>query len=311
MSIPASVILGGDLDTLGRLRSGRLDYPWFPTKERPFAEGQMLEIPAKIEDFTLEYIVPHDFELYSIALACSEYAAEDCWSVYMGEDEPQNYILKDIYTKDLPEGFQLMAVMTFFKDDKLTLKFTNRSGRPKFVWINYQGLVDGVGQSDPKYRQSELSTEGLHISENHFGALNKGTQLPNGLFSESTPLYAPDGSDENFIYGEGRITGIKDALPSDISIDSMAISEGYRADFYSSPSTSGEVLFTINPKKLYYVIVNSTGESAIEAEKNFILQNYYKNIEESELGETYPTENVIFITKTLLDKARSVKITKL
>ena len=310
MSIPASVILGGDLDTVGRLRSGRLDYPWFPTMGRPFAEGQILELEASIQEFELVYEVPHDFELYSIALACSEYAPEDSWSVYMGDDEPGNYILKNIYTKDLPEGFQLMAVMTFFKGDTLTLKFNNRSGRKKVVWINYQGLVNGVGEADPKNQPSQPSTEGLHLSENLFGA-DKGNPL-NGLYDEAIPLHKPDGSTENFIYGQGRVVKFRDLFPSDMTVDSLAISEGYRAEFYESPSTTGTVLFSIVPNSLYYIITNDSTEQTINSEKEFILTNYYSKIEQvEELKEMFPIDKVVFITKTLFDKARSFKVTKL
>lgn len=137
--LPASVVLGGELD---RLNSGRLDFPFMPTKTRPFAEGQVLEIPGQIADYDLEYEVPFDLELQSIALAASRYHPIDNWSVFMGADEPDNYILKTIYTKDLPEGFQLMALLPLKKGDKLTLRFHNLGGQSKYVWINYLGLRD-------------------------------------------------------------------------------------------------------------------------------------------------------------------------
>lgn len=311
MSIPASVILGGDLDTVGRLRSGRLDYPWFPTMTRPYAEGQMLEVEASVTDFTIQYEVPHDFELYSIALACSEYAMEDSWSVYMGDDEPANYILKDIYTKDLPEGFQLMAVITLFKGDILTLKFNNRSGREKKVWINYQGLVNGVGQSDPQYRPVEPSEEGLHLSDNLFGG-NKGLQLENGLYSEATPFHIEEGSTENFMYGEGRAAKFRDLLPSNMTIDSMVISDGYRADFYESPSVTGSVVLSVIPGYIYYVLVNDTSSETLEEEKKTIVDDYFSNVAASpEFRDRYTEDKLVFLTKSLLDKAKSFKITKI
>lgn len=142
MSIPANLVLGGDLDTLGRLMGGRLDFPFMPTKTRPYAEGQVLQVPGMIGDFDLEYIVPVDMELSSIALAVDKYHPIDNWSVFIGADSPENYILRTIYTKDLPEGFQLMALIPLKKDDKLTLRFHNLGGQAKHVWINYQGLID-------------------------------------------------------------------------------------------------------------------------------------------------------------------------
>lgn len=138
-NVPATVVLGGELD---RLNSGRLDFPFMPTKTRPFAEGQVLEVPGRIADFDLEYIVPKDMELHCIALACSVYHPIDNWSIFIGEDKPENYLLKTIYTKDLPEGFQLMALIPLKKDDKLTLRFHNLGGKAKWVWINYQALTD-------------------------------------------------------------------------------------------------------------------------------------------------------------------------
>lgn len=162
MSIPASVILGGDLDTLGRLRSGRLDFPFMPTKTRPYVEGQVIQIPGVIGHYDLPYIVPHDMELASIALAASEYHPIDCWSVFIGEDKPENYVLRTIYTKDLPEGFQLMAMIPLKEGDKLTMRFHNYGGKAKHVWINYQGLVDQVKEFDNSVEglPNDTGTEG-------------------------------------------------------------------------------------------------------------------------------------------------------
>lgn len=145
MSFGASVSVGGELDRVGqvsRLSSGRLDYPFMPTKTVPYTEGILLEIPGMSGEFTAEYTPPMDIELTSIAVGANRYHPTDSWSVFIGEDLDKNYICKNIYTKDVPEGIQLMAVKTVKAGEKITFKFNNRGGQSKYAWVNFQGLRD-------------------------------------------------------------------------------------------------------------------------------------------------------------------------
>lgn len=142
MSFGASVVVGGELDSVNRLRGGRLDYPFMPTKTKAYTEGIILEVPGRIGEFEITYEPPQDIELTSIAVGANRYHPTDNWSVYIGEDNTieDNYICKSIYTKDLPEGIQLMAVRTVKAGEKITFVFNNLGGMSKYVWVNYQGL---------------------------------------------------------------------------------------------------------------------------------------------------------------------------
>lgn len=142
MSFGASVVVGGELDSVNRLRGGRLDYPFMPTKTKAYTEGIILEVPGRIGEFEITYEPPQDIELTSIAVGANRYHPTDNWSVYIGEDNTieDNYICKNIYTKDLPEGIQLMAVRTVKAGEKITFVFNNLGGMSKYVWVNYQGL---------------------------------------------------------------------------------------------------------------------------------------------------------------------------
>ncbi|WP_395894981.1 hypothetical protein ACH2FV_19440 (plasmid) [Bacillus safensis subsp. safensis] len=138
--VNASIVLGGDLDNLGRLVGGRLDYPFMPRKTLPYIEGLQMTLPGVVETFDLKYTPQQDIELCSIAVGANRYHPTDSWSVFVGEEEELNYICKNIYTKEVPEGIQLMAVKLIKAGETITFRFDNRGGKSKYVWINYQGL---------------------------------------------------------------------------------------------------------------------------------------------------------------------------
>lgn len=145
MSFGANIVVGGELDKVGqvgRLNSGRLDYPFMPTKTLSYTEGQLLNVPGSVGVFDITYSPPMDMELTSIAVGANRYHPTDNWSVFIGDDSEINYICKNIYTKDVPEGIQLMAVRTVKAGETITFRFDNRGGQSKYAWINYQGLRD-------------------------------------------------------------------------------------------------------------------------------------------------------------------------
>ncbi|MCZ4246911.1 hypothetical protein BXO87_02065 [Bacillus sp. GZB] len=147
MSFGANIIVGGELDRVGQvghLNGGRLDYPFMPTKTVPYTEGILLEIPGQVGEFVTEYTPPIDIELTSIAVGANRYHPTDSWSVFVKDDQPINYICKNIYTKDVPEGIQLMAVKSIKAGETITFKFNNRGGQSKYAWVNYQGLRDDI-----------------------------------------------------------------------------------------------------------------------------------------------------------------------
>jgi hypothetical protein len=114
---------------------GRLDPPFMPTKTNPFIEGVMVESPSagKVES---KLVVEVDCELLSIAVGVSDYEAKDYWNLYVGD----KLVCKNIFTKDLPEGMYLTAIIPCKKGTQFHMEFFNVGGKPKFVWANYQML---------------------------------------------------------------------------------------------------------------------------------------------------------------------------
>lgn len=117
------------------LVGGRLDPPFMPTKTHPYIEGIMVEskLAGKVEN---RLIIDEDCELLSVAVGVSNYEARDYWNLYVGD----KLVCKNIYTKDLPEGMYLTAIIPCKVGTQIHFEFFNEGGKPKFVWVNYQTL---------------------------------------------------------------------------------------------------------------------------------------------------------------------------
>ncbi|SEL28633.1 Low copy number virion structural protein [Paenibacillus sp. OK003] len=117
------------------LVGGRLDPPFMPTKTNPYIEGIMIEsqMSGKVEH---KLTIQEDCELLSVAVGVSNYEARDYWNLYVGE----RLVCKNIYTKDLPEGMYLTAIIPCKQGTQLHFEFFNEGGKPKVVWANYQTL---------------------------------------------------------------------------------------------------------------------------------------------------------------------------
>ncbi|MGH0800889.1 hypothetical protein ACQVTZ_13080 [Bacillus cereus] len=142
MSFGANVVVGGEIDRVGRLGGGRLDYPFMPTKTVPYIKGKILEVLGTLGHFDIQFIPDFDIELVSVAVGASRYHSFDNWSLFIGDDHKNNYVFDEIYTKDLPEGSYLMAVKTVKAGTPITFRFDNKGGQSKYVWINFQCLRD-------------------------------------------------------------------------------------------------------------------------------------------------------------------------
>lgn len=115
---------------------GRLDPPFMPTKTIPFIKGQMMDVMGKIYIASMTYKAPYDMELVSVAVGASVYQVTDNWDLQVGGET----VFESIYTKDLPEGAYLMAVMSVPAGTDLIFRFHNEGGMAKSVWVNYQFL---------------------------------------------------------------------------------------------------------------------------------------------------------------------------
>lgn len=115
---------------------GRFDYPYYPTKGKPFIKGRRVPInEAIVKD---EYTVPEDMELITVSIGASRYHDSDHWSLKINGE----LIFDTIYTKDVPEGFYFMVVREVKAGQVIEFIFHNDSGSSKTVWLNYQFLKD-------------------------------------------------------------------------------------------------------------------------------------------------------------------------
>ncbi|BAU28167.1 hypothetical protein DFP93_101244 [Aneurinibacillus soli] len=124
--------------TVAELSGGRLSWPFFPSKIKPFVKGFCLEVPGISGVHRMTYSPPMDAELLSVAVGASRYDSKDNWSVEINGER----FIESIYTKDLPEGMYLMVVKPVLTGDEMKFVFDNQSGEPKEVWFNYQFLID-------------------------------------------------------------------------------------------------------------------------------------------------------------------------
>ncbi|MWV43093.1 Low copy number virion structural protein [Paenibacillus sp. HJL G12] len=116
------------------LVGGRLDPPFMPTKTDPYIEGTIIESQGGKNDSKL--VVTEDCELLSIAVGVSDYEPKDYWNLYVGD----KLVCRNIFTKDVPEGMYLTAVIPCKAGTQFHLEYFNVGGKPKFVWVNYQML---------------------------------------------------------------------------------------------------------------------------------------------------------------------------
>lgn len=113
---------------------GRFDFPFFPTKTKPFIKGRRLYVAgSNVYD---EYTVPQDMEFMTMSIGCSRYQDTDYWSLSINGE----VYMESVYTKDVPEGFFFMVVTPVKTGDVIRLDYENRSGSSKVAWFNYQFL---------------------------------------------------------------------------------------------------------------------------------------------------------------------------
>lgn len=129
--------MGGSFDVT-YTAGGRFDPPFYPTKQKPYVKGFTLPVPDGGGVHTMTFAVPFDVELISIACGCAKYHVQDCWDVRVNGE----MVCESIYTKDLPEGMYLMAILQLKAGDKIEFFFHADSGAGKEVWVNYQMLKD-------------------------------------------------------------------------------------------------------------------------------------------------------------------------
>jgi hypothetical protein len=115
---------------------GRFDAPFMPTKTTPYIQGRIIEVGGQIGDVEDVFQLDSDVELVSVAVGASYYEATDNWDLLIGNMR----LFNTIYTKDVPEGIYLIAVVPIAAKTDIRFVFHNLGGHPKYVWVNYQCL---------------------------------------------------------------------------------------------------------------------------------------------------------------------------
>lgn len=139
MSFSIVYVGGGILDkvrSVTRLEGGRFDAPYMPTLTEPYIKGRQVQVAGAVGKTTDTFTLDVNTELLSIAIGADKYQPRDYWNLYVGETK----IVDTVYTKELPEGINLMVVQPVPAGTPVRLEFFNEGGAAKQVWFNLQFL---------------------------------------------------------------------------------------------------------------------------------------------------------------------------
>ncbi|HHT7044764.1 TPA: Low copy number virion structural protein [Bacillus cereus] len=118
------------------MAGGRFDAPYFPTKTEPFIQGQRIRIHDELH--VDKFSLPFETEMIAFSVAASHYSDTDYWNLFINGQQ----IFKEVYVKDVPEGFNFSVVKPIPANAEIKLEYHNKSGEQKTIWMNYQLLRD-------------------------------------------------------------------------------------------------------------------------------------------------------------------------
>lgn len=118
------------------MAGGRFDAPYFPTKTEPYIEGRRIGIDDAVKKDELS--LPFDTELIAFSIAASSYSDRDYWNLFIDGKQ----IFKNVYVKDVPEGFNFSIIRPIPANAVLKFEYHNITGTSKVVKLNYQLLRD-------------------------------------------------------------------------------------------------------------------------------------------------------------------------
>lgn len=110
---------------------GRHDFPFWPTKHKPYIKG--FRLVSRNPKDEVVYAVKEEMEFFSVVYAADEYDGEDNWSV----DVNGKTVIETVYSKSLPEAINFSAIIPLRAGDKITFTFHNDSNKPKEVYFNF------------------------------------------------------------------------------------------------------------------------------------------------------------------------------
>lgn len=131
MSFQVSYIGGGVLDKVKEL-----PHPHFSKFTVPLVKGRKIIVEAERKSFTDIFTLPYNAEFITVAVACSEYNADDYWELTLDGVK----VCETIYTKGLPESVSAKVVVPIAADKEIKFQFFNMSGVAKDVWFNVKFL---------------------------------------------------------------------------------------------------------------------------------------------------------------------------
>ncbi|EJQ50115.1 hypothetical protein IEI_02949 [Bacillus wiedmannii] len=118
------------------MAGGRFDAPYFPTKTEPFIQGRRIGIYNDIH--IDKFSVPFETEMISFSIAASHYSNRDYWNLFINGQQ----VFKEVYVKDVPEGFNFSVVKPIPANAEVKFEYHNASADKKTIWLNYQLLRD-------------------------------------------------------------------------------------------------------------------------------------------------------------------------
>jgi len=121
---------------IGYGAGGRMDFPFWPTKQKPKAKGGRIVVKSNVVEQS--YTVKEPMEFFSVNFAASEYDGEDNWSVFVNGIE----VIETIYSKNVQEAINFPAIIPLREGDVIKFVFRNLSSKPKEVYYNYLFGVD-------------------------------------------------------------------------------------------------------------------------------------------------------------------------
>lgn len=139
MSGYGTILFGGDVDSVGKIRS--LPHPQFPGKTVPKVKGIWIDVPPAVGIYSKVVVANKDLEFINASLAASGYLHPDYWEFTVGTYK----MFETVYTKELPQtvysGTMMAMVYPIASGTPMRLDFVNNSGTSKQVWFDLKFLV--------------------------------------------------------------------------------------------------------------------------------------------------------------------------
>lgn len=100
--------------------------------------GQLLEIPANIDDYTITFIVPKNGKITGITTSQSAWNLQDSWSLQVNG----NILFDNVRTKEYGENKFFNVFYKVTLGQQINFIFKNNSGASKVLWVDFNILED-------------------------------------------------------------------------------------------------------------------------------------------------------------------------